>query len=494
VERTDIMPRHTGWGDIVARWGGIAALVVLAGACASTPETSGESGADEATSEARTASAPDETSSASEGTEVDSPETETSTGEEVDQKQEPTLSTRERLEGAIEQVRRADASGARQTLEQLVEHPEQGYLAAYNLGALAEQGGDLREAARRYNQALEKEPEFTPALSNLVRLYIREGRIDDADRVAKKFIEQSPDNLDHKAVRLEVLLAREQYSDVVRRARSVLQRDQKNVEAMLAMATANYELDRFELARAILQRASDLDGDRADLYFLFGLIAMENDNRSRAIANFQKAIDLRPRFAEAHNNLGLLYHEAGDYKSAGQKFQAALDGYPNFKEARLNLGNAYKRLGQPEKALEQYDKLVEMDGDYADAYYNLGLLYLDTKVSGMDKIPRLKKAIEMLNEYKRASRGQIDSNDPADKYISSARDKIKAEKQRRKMMRQAQQGGGGASSSSSGSSSTSGQNSGNTNQNGTSPNGDSGNASGNESNAPTNSDETSSEP
>jgi hypothetical protein len=56
----------------------------------------------------------------------------------------------------------------------------------------------------------------------------------------------------------------------------------------------------------------------------------------------------------------------------------------------------------------------------------------------MDKIPRLQKAIEMLNEYKRVSRGQLGEDDPADKYIQAARKQIEAEKQRQKMMRQMQ--------------------------------------------------------
>ncbi len=438
----------------------LVGFVLGLGACASSPDTSGGSGPDKATSPPP-ASEREQTQTSREST-SESTETPSSTSSDKSTEKassgatsestsdvSPSRAADQQLERLVERIRKGDSSEARDQLEQLAEHPEKGYLAAYNLGVLAEQKGKIRTAAKQYNRAIEKKTDFSPALGNLVRLYLREGRIDDADRVAQTYIDQASDNLDHKAVRLEVLLVRERYQDVIRRAKDILRRDQKNVQAMLAMATANYELDRLELARAVLERASELAPERADLYFQFGLIAMENDKRGRAIANFKRAIKARPRFAEAHNNLGLLYHEAGDYEAALERFKAALAVYPSFKKARLNLGNAYKRLGQPKEAQKQFEKLLEMDSDYADAHYNLGLLYMDTKVAGMDKIPRLEKAIETFNEYKSVARRSRD-DESVDKYISSARDKIKAEKQRRKMMRQTQRGGGGGSGNSDG--------------------------------------------
>lgn len=347
---------------------------------------------------------------------------------------------KKRIQRAVEISEKGNLDRASNVLTKLLDDSESGFLAAYNLGAIAEQKGNPGGAAKRYNQALEKNPDFTPALMNLVRLYIRQGRVGDASEIADRYIEQRPENLDHRSAKLEVLLARKQYDTVIQKAKELLRRDERNVGAMIAMAKANYWMERYELSEAILNRAEELDPDRADIYFVFGLIAMENEESSRAISNFEKALEQNPRFAEAHNNLGLLYHDAGDFPGAAEQFQEAIADYPGFREAKLNLGIAYKQLGEFEKAEAQFKEVIEMDSDSADAYFNLGVLYLDSEIPGMDKIPRLEQSIETLNKYKSVAGGKLSEDDPANNYIEAAREKIKAEKEREEMMRQQQQG------------------------------------------------------
>lgn len=364
-------------------------------------------------------------------------------------------SAKKRIRRAVEISEKGNLDRASNVLSKLLDDSDSGFLAAYNLGAIAEQKGNPGGAAKRYNQALEKNPDFTPALMNLVRLYIRQGRVGDASEIADRYIEQRPENLDHRSAKLEVLLARKQYDTVIQKAKELLRRDERNVGAMIAMAKANYWMERYELSEAILNRAEELDSDRADIYFVFGLIAMENEESSRAISNFEKALEQNPRFAEAHNNLGLLYHDAGDFPGAAEQFQEAIADYPGFREAKLNLGIAYKQLGEFEKAEAQFNEVIEMASESADAYFNLGVLYLDSEIPGMDKIPRLEQSIETLNKYKSVAGGNLSEDDPANNYIEAAREKIKAEKERQEMMRQQQQaaepssegeGGGGESS------------------------------------------------
>jgi tetratricopeptide (TPR) repeat protein len=421
---------------LVSRWGAaaIATLLLLAAGCASKPDakksekeklaeqkTDGEQGeGDQSSSDGQASEQEDSQSSDSGGLFSKDPQ--------------------KRIDQAIQASNNGNVDRARKMLERTLDDSEKGHLAAYNLGTIEEADGNMKAAAKYYTQALEKNPNFASALVNLVRLYIRQGRLDEADNTARKYIGQNSENPDLRAARLEVMLEKKQYEAVVRKAKEILRGDERNVEAMVAMAKANFWMERYELAKAILQRVSDLSPDRDDIYFMFGLIAMENDKKGRAIANFEKALQLNPRLAEAHNNLGMLYYSASDYKGAASQFQAAIDDYPSFKEAMLNLGNAYKSLKKFEEAEAKLNEVKQMAPDYADVYFNLGILYLDSKLPSMEKIPRLQKAIDMLNEYKRLARGQLPDNDPADSYIQAARKQIKAEKQRQKMMRQMQKG------------------------------------------------------
>ncbi|MFU8806838.1 MAG: tetratricopeptide repeat protein [Bradymonadaceae bacterium] len=343
-----------------------------------------------------------------------------------------------RIQAALERAKRGDIDAAVQSLSQLVSEPEGGFLAAYNLGAIAERGGQYELAVRRYIQALQKNPDFTPAVTNLARIYLRQNRPQDADDIVRRFIDLRPENLNHRAVRLEVMIAQGRYEDVVRGARDILRKDERHVDAMIAMAHANIHLERYELARAILASALALSPKRPELYYLSGVVELGMDNDPSAMNNFRRAVELQPNYPEARNNLGVLYHGARDYDAAIEQFQAAVADYPEFKEAYLNLGNSLKGAARFKEAEQAFLKALAIDTEYADAHFNLGILYLESPVPGLEDIPRLQRSIEAFNRYRHAARGRIAGDDPAGRYIEEANTTIEQTRQREEMMRRAQ--------------------------------------------------------
>lgn len=339
---------------------------------------------------------------------------------------------------AIRAANNGNKDKAARQLAGLVDREDGGFLAAFNLGVVRERQGLYEKAATRYFQALQKNPDFTPALENLVRLYLRSGQTNDAERIARRFVDGRPDNLGHRAVLLQIDLARGRFENVIQSAKQILRKDERHVGAMFAMAEANYQLGRYELAKSIIDTAVELRPKRADLYYSAGLIELELDNKVGARSNFEKAIELQPQYPEAHNNLGVLYQEARDYAAAEEEFKAAIRDFPDFKEAYLNLGNAYKGGTKYKDAELAFKKAIGIDPGYAEAHFNLGTLYLDGEVPGMDAIARFQKAIESFNAYKQASRGQLAKGDPVDKYIEEAKKSIEVERQKREMMRENQ--------------------------------------------------------
>lgn len=342
-----------------------------------------------------------------------------------------------KIKQAMEQLGSGNADGAAATLQQVVDNPRGGYLAAYNLGVLRERQGKDADALSFYTKALQLNPDFSPALTNIARIYAREGRLGDAQAFVKKYVDARPANLNHRVVRVELLLREGKNRDADTECKEILRTDQRNLGAMLAMAQANYNLERYELAKTILLRARDYAPTMADIPHKLGLIFLKTDKPLVAKEQFKKAIELRPAFPEAHNNLGLIYHQARDFQNAATEFQAAVRDWPRFKEAHLNLGNAYKGLQKYREAEAAFKQATTVDPEYADAHFNLGILYLDSPVPGMDKIDRYQKAIDALNTYKAKARGRIGKDDPADKFIAEAAKKKKDEQTLREMQREA---------------------------------------------------------
>lgn len=341
-----------------------------------------------------------------------------------------------KIKGAISKAKEGDLGGAAGDLEKLVEMPNGGYLAAYNLGIVHEQQGASEKAAQAYAQALKQDANFTPALRNLVRLYMRTGQTDDARKIAQKYVESRPRNLAHRTVELEVLNAQGRYEDVALKAKDILRKDEVNVDAMLVLADANYALGRYELTKLVLEKAQQLEPKRALIFQKFGLVELKLENKPGAIANFKKAVELRPTYSEAHNNLGLLFHEARDYEAAVGHFKQAVKYAPRFAQGYLNLGNAHKGLKSYQEAEKAFMKVTEVDPGFADGYYNLAVLYLDSPVPGMEKIPRLQKSLELFGKYKDTVKGKLPKDDPTDKYMAEAKKSISDEKARQELLRQ----------------------------------------------------------
>lgn len=343
------------------------------------------------------------------------------------------------VEDALANAQAGDLDGAASELASLADDPNGGFLAAYNLGVIRERQGRYETAAKRYFQALTNNPDFSPALENLVKLYLRQGQDADAERIARKFADQRPENIEHRVALLRIDFHRGAYEDVIRGAKELLRRDETNVEAMTLMADANFRLERFELSKAILLRAIELAPERAELYSMYGTVALRLDDDQAARVNFEKAVEVEPGYPEARNNLGVIYHQARDYSSAVEQFRAAINNYPDYKEAYLNLGNSYKGMGRYKDAELAFKKALSIDQGFPDAHFNLGILYLDSEVPGLETIPRLQKAIDEFNAYKSAAQ-RVPKDDPADKYITEAKNAIEVERQRQEMMRESQMG------------------------------------------------------
>lgn len=343
-----------------------------------------------------------------------------------------------RIDAAISRIDEGDHATAIDILSELVEEPEGGYLAAFNLGVLYDRQGDGENAVRRYVQALQLEPDFSPALVNLIRLYIRADQLSEADAVARRMIDARPDNLDHRAAKLEVTIAQGRFEDAVRGARDILRKDERHVEAMFQMARANYRLERYELGRSILTSALKLAPERADLFYLFGVIEWELENTDGAIANFEKAVELQPFFPEARNNLAVLLHEAGDYPGAIAHLQKAVEDFPEFKEAYVNLGNSLKGAAKYGEAEAAFKRAIALDSGFADAHFNLGILYLESDVPGYEEIERYTKAIESFNAYRTAARDRLSDSDPVNAYINEANGAIEQARAREEMLRRQQ--------------------------------------------------------
>jgi Flp pilus assembly protein TadD len=148
------------------------------------------------------------------------------------------------------------------------------------------------------------------------------------------------------------------------------------------------------LARALLQQASTLDDNNAEVWKMYGALSSgERDGRTsehyyrKAIAlnpddpyahyglgmarhlqedlngaeqSFKTAIRLKPNLAVSYNMLGSIQLDRGDYEGAASGFREAVRLKPEEGIFRTNLGAALRLQGKEQDALREYEEACRL--------------------------------------------------------------------------------------------------------------------------------------
>jgi tetratricopeptide (TPR) repeat protein len=221
-----------------------------------------------------------------------------------------------------------------------------------------------------------------------------------------------------------------------------------NTDVMLKLAEIHLYMKEYSQSKLILNDVVAINNDLAQIYFLQGLIAIENGDTTGAARNFQvtiekapdfyaayiqaakiysarhedlaiqylkSAIDLAPESYEAHYFLGLYYQNNGYFTEAHQEYElisSSIDStqpYPYYNRGYIEM--VYLR-NYP-KAVEWFTKAIEKKPDYAEAWYNRGFSYeLDGKLSKAKE--DYNKAMEIQPNFPMAIKGlnRIDQGKP----------------------------------------------------------------------------------
>lgn len=299
---------------------------------------------------------------------------------------------------SLSSFRAGDLAAAASNLSALPEGLSAG-AAKHAQGVIAYYRGDRSAAARLFNEAAGLDPNYAPSVAALIRLRLSEGDLAGARALFQQRLSASGNAASIEATGLLIDLAQGQSEEVISKARKLLLRDEKNLDAYFAMAAANASMGRVEIARYICDQAISRDAGRPDFYFLKAKIELVGGNQNQARTFLRRVIELDPNHPEARNNLGVLSMRTRDFEGAIEQLEAASKVDQNSVVVWNNLGSAYKGAQRYDDAKTAFDKAMQLAPSEPMSYYNLGLLYFDAEFAGLDKIARMDKAAELFNAF-----------------------------------------------------------------------------------------------
>ena len=236
----------------------------------------------------------------------------------------------------------------------------------------ANEAKDFSQAEKLYRQAIELNPNYALAYTNLGSTLNDLQRYDEAEIMLRKAIELDPNNsLAHNNLG-NSLYNLKRYDEAEELFRKAMVLDPNNAFAYDNLGSTLNNLKRYDKAEELYRKAIALDPNNAFAYNNLGSMLRDLERYEEAEIVLRKAIELDPNFAFAYNNLTLVLRLIGREMEVLTFAEIAHKFAPNSSNNLLALAAIHKKLGHQTESSQYAAQCRELGKP--DDWYNLTCL------------------------------------------------------------------------------------------------------------------------
>ncbi len=200
---------------------------------------------------------------------------------------------------------------------------------------------NVKKSIQAMEQELKRDPRNTTLLLNLASVYLLDGNLSQAQRIARKVLTLSP----------------------------------ANIEATKLMARIYFNKGKFQATALICRNLIFKKIKDSEIYNILGLSEYKLGQVSAAIKSINLSIEYNPQNVAARMNLGIIFLDNKDFTHAGEQFQHVMKLVPESNIAGNYMAIVYSQMGRIDESVALYEKIIESDRYKTSALYNLALIY-----------------------------------------------------------------------------------------------------------------------
>jgi TolB-like protein/Flp pilus assembly protein TadD/DNA-binding winged helix-turn-helix (wHTH) protein len=237
--------------------------------------------------------------------------------------------------------------------------------------ALLRQPGDmsrLREAARRFEEAIAIDPSFARAYAGAcqagLRIYDRSRDPQDvatAEAACRHALELEPQLIETEKALAQLYLASGRLDDAQQAYRALVARNPQDADGYIGLGRALDAAGQVAEAEASFRAAVQAEPAYWGAFSSLGAFLLAHGRPGDAIAAFREATELAPSSASALSNLGAALQMNGELQAAADTYRRSLAIEPS-ASAYSNLGTMYYFLHQYPEAEANYARATAMQG------------------------------------------------------------------------------------------------------------------------------------
>lgn len=268
--------------------------------------------------------------------------------------------------------------------------------------------GQLDDAAKSVQAALDNQPESIPALALMGRIDLVKGEYVEAEKIARKLQSLKPKQAVGYQLAGDAWLGRKAFAEAGKsylEAWKYRQASDLAIKISVATTRTNHPETGIDVLKDWLKNHPD---DVRAWQFL-GIAYQTSGNVSEAKAAYQKLLELEPENIVGLNNLAGIYTKEGDSRALGlaEKAYNLQPDNPGIKDtygwAQIQQGDVRKGRRLIEQALEKMSKVAEVRYHHAVALIQTGdkqegMKSLRALVAEEKDFPGLEDAKRLLSE------------------------------------------------------------------------------------------------
>ena len=244
-------------------------------------------------------------------------------------------------------------------------------------------------AVIEYANAVRIDPKFGEARLKLAETYERMNNFQAAFPEYIRAADALPDNRNVQIKATELLLLARRYEDAKARATTVLDKNPKDVDALILRGNAMVALKDPKGALAEIEEALKVQPNESRAFVSLGDIRMRGGDAKQAEAAFRQAIEVQPSSVNAHLAFANFLWAAGRRAESEQEIKEAISREPRHVLANRMLAALYAATNRIPEA-EQPLKVVAETSRTAEARFALVQHYLTVR--------RFPEATKLLTE------------------------------------------------------------------------------------------------
>jgi len=292
-----------------------------------------------------------------------------------------------------------DRVGGEADLQKAIELAPQNPIGYSRLGSLRFAEKRFNEAEKLFEQALERDSNFSEALQGLVGVYIQQKQPAKAVARVNAQIAKAPDNSAYYLL-LGMLLTS---TKDLEKAEAVLEKavelNKNNVDAFLLLGQVQLRRGSADKAIVSYQRSIQENPREVRTYVLLGALEESRGNWQKAQELYQKALKIEPEYPLGANNLAYLMLEHGGNTDVALTWaQVARRQMPDSPNAADTLAWAYYHKAAYGLAIGLLEDAVKKLPQNATFHYHLGLVYQKTNEKTRARV-HLERALQIDPKY-----------------------------------------------------------------------------------------------